>query len=114
MRLANLLDRPGFAALLWLYVLAIAACGGTEPAVRLVDDWPTAVSGKYTDVTERWTRRTRLRGEYQEALELAATFKSPEWRAARAEKDADARGLQGDAPAQRIAQAPAAGAGPAE
>src|SRR5690606_9469842 len=39
---------------------------------------------------------------------------SPEWRAARAEKDADARGLEGEARAQRIAQARAEGAGPCE
>lgn len=104
------------ASILWLCLVGVAAaaCGGAEPAVRLADDWPTAVSGKYADVTERWTRRTRLRGPYQEALELAATFKSPEWRAARAEMDADARGLEGEARAQRIAQARAEAAGPYE
>ena len=106
--------------LLWLGLLAAAAaataaaCGGAEPTVRLGDDWPTAPTGSYTDVTERWTRWARMRGTYQEALELAATFKSPEWRAARAEKDADARGLEGQARAQRIAQARAEAAGPYE
>ena len=97
-----------------LLCLLAAACGATDPAVRLVDDWPTAPSGDYTDVTERWTRRATMRSTYQEALELTATFKSPEWRAARAEKDADARGLQGEARAQRIAQARAEAAGPYE
>lgn len=99
--------------LLWLGLLA-AACGGAEPAVRLVDSWPTAPVGDYAGVTERWTRSARMRGPYQEALELSATFKSPEWRAARAEKDADARGLEGEARAQRIAQARAEAAGPYE
>jgi hypothetical protein len=102
------------ASILWVCLLATAACGGAEPTVRLVDDWPTAVSGDYKDVTERWTRRARMRGQYQEALELAATFKSPEWRAARAAKDADARGLEGEARAQRMAQARAEAAGPYE
>jgi len=103
--------------LLWLALSAAAApagCGGAEPAVRLSEDWPAAPAGDYDDVTERWTRRARMRGTYQEALELAATFKSPEWRLARAEKDADARGLQGEARAQRIAQARAEAAGPYE
>lgn len=101
--------------LLWLaFAAAVAACGGAEPSVRLVEDWPAATAGDYGDVTARWTRQARMRGPYQEALELAATFKSPEWRLARAEKDADARGLQGDARAQRIAQARAEAAGPYE
>ena len=94
----------------------LAACGAPDPAVKLVDEWPaqTVPASEYADVTERWTRRARMRSPYQEALELAATFKSPEWRAARAEKDADARGLEGEARAQRIAQARAEAAGPYE
>ena len=100
------------AILSWLCLLA--ACGGVEPTVRLADDWPASVSGDYEDVTERWTRHARMRGTYQEALEVAATFRSPEWRAARADKDADARGLEGEARAQRLAQARAEAAGPYE
>jgi hypothetical protein len=102
------------AILPWLCLLATAACGGAEPVVRLNEDWPTTLSGDYRKVTERWTRNARMRGPYQEALEVAATFKSPEWRAARAEKDADARGLTGEARAQRVAQARAEAAGPYE
>lgn len=101
---------------LWLALVAAApaACGGAEPSVRLVEDWPAAAPRDYSAVTERWTRRVKMRGSYQEALELAATFKSSEWRAARAEKDADARGLEGDARKQRIEQARAEAAGPYE
>jgi hypothetical protein len=99
---------------LCLLVLGAAACGAAEPRVRLVDEWPSAPTGDYADVTERWTRTARMRGQYQEAIELAATFKSPEWRAARAEMDADARGLEGEARAQRIEQARAEAAGPYE
>jgi hypothetical protein len=94
--------------------LGAAGCGASDPAVRLSEEWPTARSGDYTDVTERWTRTVTMRGPYQEALELTATFKSSEWRAARAEKDADARGLEGEARAQLIAQARADAAGPYE
>jgi hypothetical protein len=97
-----------------LLLCLLAACGAADPPVRLVEDWPAAPDEDYAEVTERWTRRANLRGGYQEALDLAVTFKSPEWRAARAEKDADARALQGEARAQRIAQARAEAAGPYE
>lgn len=97
-----------------LAAAAAAGCGAVDPPVRLVDDWPATPPGDYEEVTSRWTRRGTMRGPYQEALELTATFKSPEWRAIRAEKDADARGLEGEARAQRIAQARAEAAGPYE
>jgi hypothetical protein len=103
-----------WSCLVALWLSATTACGGAEPSVRLVEDWPARVTEDYDDVTARWTRKTTMRGTYQEALEVAATFKSPEWRAARAEKDADARGLEGEARTQRIAQAQAEAAGPYE
>ena len=92
-------------------VLAIGC--SAAPRVRLTEDWPTT-AGDYEDVTEQWTRKASLRGQYQQALELAATFKSPEWRAAHAAKDAKARGLVGEARTQRFAQAQADAAGPYE
>lgn len=107
---------PPRLGLLWLALAAAApaGCASAEPAVRLVEDWPAAAPRDYDAVTARWTRQVRMRGTYQEALELAATFKSPEWRAARAEQDADARGLQGEARRQRLEQARAEAAGPYE
>lgn len=101
------------AALAALLVAGAVACAATDPPVRLVEDWPETTA-EYVAVTDRWTRRATMRGQYQEALELAATFKSPEWRAARAEKEADARGLRGEARAQWVAQARADAAGPYE
>jgi len=68
----------------------------------------------YQKVTQDWTRKTTLRGPYQEVMQLAATYKSPEWRLAYAKKDAEARGLVGAAREQRIAQAEAEVAGPIE
>jgi hypothetical protein len=96
-----------------LLVCLLAACGAAEPKVRLAGEWPAQV-GDYGDVTEMWTRKASMRGQYQEVLELAATLKSPEWRAAHASRDADHRGLQGEARAQRMAQAQADAAGPYE
>ena len=90
-----------------------AACGGTDPRVRLTGEWPPRV-GEYETVTREWTRSAVLRGSYQEVMELSATFKSPEWHAAHAERDATNRGLAGDAKTQRLAQAQADAAGPYE
>lgn len=68
----------------------------------------------YQRVTEAWTRKAKLRGAYQETMQLVAVYKSSAWRVAHAEKDAEARGLAGAARDQRIAQARADAAGPIE
>jgi len=101
-------------AVLRLVVIALAgACGSSPPPVNLGEQWP-ANPPSYPDATEAWTRRSSLRGQYQEVLELAATFKSPEWRAARAVRDADYRNLTGEQRATFIEQAHAEAAGPYE
>lgn len=91
----------------------LAACAAEPVKVRLVDDWPTQ-AGDYTAVTAAWTRTAQLRGEYQEVLDLAAVFKSSEWRAAHAVRDAEHRRLAGEARDELIAQAQAEAAGPYE
>jgi hypothetical protein len=97
-----------------LVVLGLAAaCGSTPPPVKLVEEWP-ANPPSYADATDAWTRRSSLRGQYQEVLELAATFKSAEWRAARAIRDADYRNLTGEQRQAFIEQARADAAGPYE
>jgi hypothetical protein len=90
-----------------LTLLVLVSCGAAPPPIRLTEEWPPACGGDYDAVTESWTRRTSLRGQYQEVLQLAAVFKSPDWRAAHAARDADHRGLTGDARAQVCAQAQA-------
>jgi hypothetical protein len=94
-------------------LVAVVACAESNPAVRLDDAWP-AQAPSYNDTTVAWTRATRLRGQYQEALDLHAVFKSPDWRAAHAERVADQRGLTGAAHDQFITQAKADMAGPYE
>ena len=103
--------RPRTRALLLAY--ALAACAHVDPHVRLTEDWPAKVDD-YDDVTRAWTRQTSMHRDFQEALRVSAVFKSPEWRAAHAIKDADARQLVGDARAERLAQAQAEAAGPYE
>jgi hypothetical protein len=96
-----------------LVVLVLAACGATPPPVKLTGEWP-ASPGDYDLTTQAWTRRGLLRGQYQEVLDLAATFKSPEWRAAHADRNAKHRSLGGEARAQELTQAQADAAGPYE
>jgi len=87
-------------------LVVVIACGSAAPPVHLSDEWP-AKCGNYEAITTQWTRKGVLRGQYQEVLELAATFKSPEWRCAHAELEADHRGLTGAARDQQLAQAQA-------
>jgi hypothetical protein len=97
-----------------LLTLALVACGPTPGPVRLTEEWPAHPASDYDAVTFNWTRTAVLRGQYQEVLDLAATFKSPEWRAAHALRDADHRNLNAQAREQRLAQAQADMAGPYE
>ena len=68
---------------------ALAGCGGRQERVELSNQWPAAV-GDYREVTQKWTRRAREHAGpdpshgriVEETLDLVATFKSPEWRAA--------------------------------
>jgi hypothetical protein len=78
---------------------SVAACGG---------------SSEYEKVTDNWTRKGEMRQRYQEALTVAVTFKSLQWREAFARKTAEDRGLEGPALDQQIAQAKADDAGPVE
>lgn len=100
-------------ALLLSAVSIAPACGSAPPHVALTDQWP-AQPGDYGDTVEAWTRKASLHGDLQEVLQLSAILKSPAWRAAHAARDADHRGLAGDARQQRIAQAQAEAAGPYE
>ena len=69
------------AALLW-----VGACGSAAPPVELSNDWPSRASD-YGEATERWTRHgsDSAKGSdsiSSQVLDVYATFKSPEWRAA--------------------------------
>ncbi len=80
-----------------------AGCAKAPGPVSLSPAWPEA-SGDYDAVTRAWTRSAILRGPYQQALELHATFRSPAWRAAHAGREARIRGLAGAARDQRLAE----------
>lgn len=76
--------------------LSCAACGATPAPLTLSETWPSQ-AGDFEAVNEAWTRKAIMRGEYQQALEVYATFRSPEWRAARASHDVRMRNLDGSA-----------------
>jgi hypothetical protein len=95
-------------------IAVVAACAAKPVPVALVEDWPQTPSPEYRTVTSTWTRTATLRGAYQEVLDLAATFKSSEWRAAHALRDAEFRRLEGSAMTTRLDEARAEVAGPYE
>jgi hypothetical protein len=97
-----------------LGLVLLVACGAAPPPIRLTEDWPQKCGGDYDAITEAYMRRGTIRGEYQEVMSLTGLFKSADWRAAHAARDADHRGLTGDVRAQRCAQAQAEASGPYE
>lgn len=110
------MSRAVAISLFGLLVVAALGCGSSVARKPLTAEFPSAAidPDDYLDITDDWTRKATLRGSYQEVLELAATLKTPEWRAAHAARDAEHRGLVGAAREQRIAQARAEAAGPFE
>ena len=67
-------------------LVVVAACGSPTHRIAFSDDWPTRVA-RFDDVSFAWTRWGKMRNGYEESLTLQATFKSPEWRAARIARD---------------------------
>ena len=70
-------------------LLLVAGCAGTAPPVKLTDQWPARTSADdYEDIHARWTRHGRDHQdpdgkiEIAETIDVYATFKSAEWRAA--------------------------------
>jgi hypothetical protein len=97
-----------------LVLVVLVACTPAVPKVDVSGRWPAQLHDSYEDVTDRWTRKAELQTSYQQVLELAAVFKSPEWRVAQATRDAHFRGLVGAAREQRLEQAKAEFEGPWE
>ena len=85
--------------LILVVAILVGACGGPS---------------HYERVTSKYTRKGEMRQRYQEALTVAVTLKTLEWRQAFAQKTAKDRGLEGAALQQHLAQAQADDAGPLE
>jgi hypothetical protein len=69
------------AAALWL-----VGCAGTPQRVSLADPAPPPTAKDYVDQLKRWTRHAHLRSDFDEALDVDATLRSPEFRHAFAAK----------------------------
>lgn len=88
--------------------IAIAAvivglgCASATPGIELTDRWPDKPRS-YTTVTKAWTRSGRLMDGYHKVIEVHATLKSPEWRAAYVERKAKNEGLTGSERASLVA-----------
>jgi hypothetical protein len=95
-------------------LVLLGACGGAPPRVPLTTTWPTECSNDYEGTTESWARTVKLRGQYQEILDLRAVFKSPQWRCAHTVRDVSTRHLEGPALEAAFAQAHAESTGPYE
>lgn len=94
-------------------IAMLGGCGPKPPPPDFSGNWPQ-MAYDYEATTETWTVKGGFRDQYQEILEIAAVFKAPQWRAARANRDAYFRGLEGAAREQVMAQARAETAGPYE
>jgi hypothetical protein len=99
--------------LLLIALIWCGACGAAPPLRDTSGRWPE-IAEDYDRTTEAWTAKTSLRDKYQEILELAVVFKSPQWRAAHASRDAFYRKLEGPQRDHVMAQARAAWEGPYE
>src|SRR5262245_42711075 len=86
--LASLAASGAGAALIAL--LPLLGCAGAPPPLHLSNEWPPlSAVGDYREVTQKWTRQgtdrtgpNRMGRAVEQTLDVIATFKSPEWRAA--------------------------------
>jgi hypothetical protein len=71
---------PRRVALALAAALAASACAGA-PRVRITDAWPERVPS-YEVAHDRWTRQASARRATDTVIDVSATLKSTEWRAA--------------------------------
>ena len=85
-------------------LVILAGCGGSEEPVQLSSAWPQKTDD-WDDVNEKWTRHGRdnsglggdQRHRLEQTIDVYATFKSPEWRAASISHRAEKHRLSGAA-----------------
>ena len=67
-------------------LLLLAGCGGAPLHVSLAEPSPPPTANDYVDQVKLWTRHAHLRNDFDAALDVDATLRSPQFRAAYAEK----------------------------
>ena len=76
-------------ALLLSGAATLSSCATTPMKVSLAEPSPPPTSKDYVDELKRWTRHAHLRSDFDQALDVDATFRSPEFREAYAAKYID-------------------------
>jgi hypothetical protein len=69
--------------------LLLAGCAGAPPPVSLADPTRAPTAKEYVDELKKWTRHGHLLADFDAALDVDATLRSPQFRAAYAEKYLD-------------------------
>jgi hypothetical protein len=69
-----------------LFLALLAGCGGSPRGLSLETPNRTPKASEYVDQVKKWTRTAHLRDMFDEALAVHATLRSPEFRAAFAER----------------------------
>jgi hypothetical protein len=69
-----------------LLALGWAGCGAANKAVSLAEPAQAPSAREYVDLVKLWTRHGHLRQDFDIALDVDATMRSPEFRAGYAEK----------------------------
>jgi hypothetical protein len=64
----------------------LAGCAGAPPRVSLGEPSPPPAADDYVDQLKKWTRHGHLFNDFDSALDVDATLRSPEFRAAYAAK----------------------------
>lgn len=114
--LRRMSQRPGLlssAALAAVLAALLSGCAAPSKAVSLGGEWPAQVDA-FADVTHTWTRSTSMSANAQQVLSVDATLLAPDWRAARAVRDAERRGLGPEARNALLLQAQEDAKGPFE
>jgi hypothetical protein len=66
--------------------LFVVGCAGAPVRVSLAEPTPPPTANDYVDQLKRWTRHANLRSDFDAALDVDATLRSPEFRHAYAAK----------------------------
>lgn len=76
-------------------LVSVNGCARTPGSISLSRDWPVEPDS-YKRAYRDWTRHGRLRSDYQQVLDVYATFKSPAFRSAYAARKARNANLSAD------------------
>lgn len=69
--------------------LLLVGCASNPPHVSLAEPSPPPTAKDYVDQLKRWTRHAQIRNDFDVALDVDATLRSPEFRHAYAAKYVD-------------------------